>query len=271
MSDPATLQALAGSVVRSMQLTEIATNHYEGVPPRTFGDRTFGGQVLAMATAAVMRTAGSTDAPHSLHGYFLRPVAPDVPVELIVEQIREGRSFRTFEVRLHQGGQPRFVATSQFHADEPGDDYQPSMPNIPSPDDLEEHWPFGPVESRSIGPTSPAEDGTYASTRRAWVRLRTALPDDPVVVAAMTAYVCDLTGNSFRPLSLDTYEGFVDASLDHAMWFHRPMRVDEWVYFDIHCALNHAGRSLISGSMYDVNGRLCVTMTQELLIRPTGQ
>ena len=270
MSDPAAQRVLAGSVISSMQLSEIATHRYAGTPPRTFGDRTFGGQVLGMATAALMRSAASTDAPHSLHGYFLRPVAPDVPVELHVEPVREGRSFRTFEVRLHQDGQPRFVATGQFHADEPGVDYQPSMPDVPPPDELDEHWPFGPVESRNLGPTPPTDDGTHGSTRRAWLRLRTDLPDDPVVIAAMTAYVCDLTGNSFRPLSLDTYDGFVDASLDHAMWFHRPLRVDEWVFFDIHCALNHAGRSLIRGSMYDEAGRLCVTMAQELLIRPTA-
>jgi acyl-CoA thioesterase-2 len=270
MSAPVALDELAAAVVRSLQLRQVSDNEYEGTPPRTFGDRTFGGQVLAMATAAAIRSSGATQAPHSLHGYFLRPVAPDVPVRLSVETLREGRSFRTFETRLHQSGQPRFVATCQFHADEPGVDYQPSMPDVPSPDDLDEHWPFGPVESRNLGPTPAGDDGTHSSTRRAWLRLRTALPDDPVVTAAMAAYVCDLTGNSFRPRSLDTYEGFVDASLDHAMWFHRSFRVDEWVFFDIHCAINHGGRSLIRGSLYDRDGRLCLTMAQELLIRPTA-
>ena len=270
MADPAALRELAGSVVASLQLTELGKDQYEGVPPRTFGDRTFGGQVLAMATAAVIRSSGSTDSPHSLHGYFLRPVAPEVPVQLNVETVREGRSFRTFEVRIHQDGQLRFAGTSQFHADEPGADYQPSMPLVASPEELEEHWPFGPVESRNLGPTPAAADGTHTSTRRAWLRLRAPLPDDHVIQAAMTAYVCDLTGNSFRPLSLDTYEGYVDASLDHAMWFHRPFRVDEWVFYDIHCALNHAGRSLIRGSIYDRTGQLCMTMAQELLIRPTA-
>jgi acyl-CoA thioesterase-2 len=270
MPDPDARRKLAESVLRSLDLTEVARDAYETTPPRTFGDRTFGGQVIAMATAAVMRSAASTDPPHSLHGYFLRPVAPEVPVQLSVESVREGRSFRTFEVRLAQDGQPRFVATGQFHADEPGVDYQPSMPDVPPPDDLEEHWAAGPVESRNLGPTPPAADGTHTSTRRAWLRLTTALPDDPVVAAAMAAYVSDLTGNSFRPLSLDTYEGFVDASLDHALWFHRPLRVDEWVFFDIHCALNHAGRSLIRGSIYDGSGRLCLSMAQELLIRPVA-
>jgi acyl-CoA thioesterase-2 len=271
MADPAALRELAESVIRSLQLTEVGKDRYDGVPPRTFGDRTFGGQVLAMATAAAIRSSGSAQPPHSLHGYFLRPVIADTTAQLNVETVREGRSFRTFEVRIHQDSQLRFAATAQFHADEPGVDYQPSMPDVPAPEDLEEHWPFGPVESRNIGPTPPQDDGTHSSTRRAWLRLRTPLPDDPIVQAAMTAYVCDLTGNSFRPLSMDTYEGFVDASLDHAMWFHRPFRVDEWVFFDIHCALNHAGRSLIRGSLYNRDGALCMSMAQELLIRPTAQ
>ena len=270
MADPAALRELAGSVVRSLDLVEVGKDTYEGFPPRTFGERTFGGQVLAMATAAAMRSAGSTQAPHSLHGYFLRPVIPDTTARLDVETIREGRSFRTFEVRIHQDDQLRFAATTQFHADEPGVDYQPSMPDVPLPDDLEEHWPFGPVESRNIGPTPARDDGTHSSTRQAWLRLRAPVPNDPVIQAAMAAYVCDLTGNSFRPLSMNTYEGFVDASLDHAMWFHRPFRVDEWVFYDIHCALNHAGRSLIRGSLYDRAGHLCMSMAQELLIRPTA-
>lgn len=270
MADRETREHLAAAVLGSLALKPVGKNQYESTPPRTFGDRVFGGQVIAMATAAVMRAAESTTPPHSLHGYFLRPVSPEVPVTLTVETVREGRSFRTFEVRVAQSDQTKFVATSQFHADEPGADYQPAMALVPPPDTVEEHWGFGPIESRSIGPTPPSADGTHTSTRRAWLKLVTPLPDDPVVAAAMAAYVSDLTGTSFRPLSLDQYDGFVDASLDHAMWFHRPLRVDEWVYFDLHCALNHAGRSLIRGSMYDGDGRLCLSMAQELLIRPTA-
>jgi acyl-CoA thioesterase-2 len=259
---------LAKAVVRSLDLAEIGPDCYQGVPPRTFGDRTFGGQVLAMATAAVVRSSGSVEPPHSLHAYFLRPVIAEVPVQMSVECIREGRSFRTFEVRIAQDEQTRFVAACQFHADEAGVDYQPSMPDVPEPEELEEHWPHGPVESRNLGPTPANDDGTHDSTRQAWLRLRTSLPDDPVIATAMASYVCDLTGNSFRPLSLDTYEGYVDASLDHAMWFHRPFRVDDWVFFDIHCSINHAGRSLIRGSLYNRDGQLCMSMAQELLIRP---
>jgi acyl-CoA thioesterase-2 len=255
-------------VLRSFDLVDAGKDEYESVPPRTFGRRTFGGQVLAMATAALARTAGSADSPHSLHGYFLRPVTPDEPVRMRAESIREGRSFRTFEVRMTQHDQPVFVATGQFHADEPGEDYQPRMPAVPAPDELEEDWPFGPVESRVLGSTPMRDDGTYESTTRRWMRYLVPVPEDAVVSAALAAYVSDLTGNGFRPLSLDRFSGFTDASLDHAVWFHRPVRLDEWVFFDVHCAVNHAGRSLIRGSLYDADGRLCLTMAQELLIRP---
>ena len=261
-------EQLAEDVLRSLALAPVGKDEYDAIPPATFGERSFGGQILAMATAAAIRSAESTDAPHSLHGYFLRPVAPLTPVRMRVEAIREGRSFRTFEVRMTQHDKPVFVATCQFHAAEDGVDYQPAMPVLPPPEDVEEHWRHGPIESRSLGPTPMREDGTHESTRRSWLRLTVPLPDDPVIVAAMAAYVSDLTGTAYRPLSLNQYEGFIDASLDHAVWFHRPVRIDEWVYFDLHCALNHAGRSLIRGSLYDAAGRLCLTIAQELLIRP---
>ena len=259
---------LARDVLGSLDLTLIGDDEYEGVPPTTFGPRSFGGQVVAMATAAVMRTSASTTAPHSLHGYFLRPVAPLDPVRLRIEHIREGRSFRTFEIRMTQNDKLAFVATCQFHVDEPGVDYQPAMPSVPVPGDVEEHWKRGPIESRSLGPTPLRADGTFESTRRAWLRFPVALPDDAALVTAMAAYLSDLTGNAYRPLSLDQYDGFVDASLDHAVWFHRPMRVDEWVYYDLQCTINHGGRSHIRGAMYDATGQLCLSVAQELLIRP---
>jgi acyl-CoA thioesterase-2 len=259
---------LARDVLRSLDITVIGDHEYEGLPPATFPGRSFGGQVVGMATAAVMRSSASTGAPHSLHGYFLRPVAPLQPVQLRVEAIREGRSFRTFEVRMTQNGKLAFVATCQFHVDEPGVEYQPAMPQVPPPDHVDEHWRQGPIESRSFGPTALRDDGTFESTRRAWLRFLASVPDDPVITTAMTAYVSDLTGNAYRPLSLDRYDGFVDASLDHAIWFHRPVRIDDWVFYDLQCTLNTAGRSHIRGAMYDANGRLCLSMAQELLIRP---
>jgi acyl-CoA thioesterase II len=270
MSDEGGRRRLAEAVVASLDLTVVGDGAFEGVPPRTFGPRTFGGQVVAMAVVAAMRCEPAAGAPHSLHGYFLRPVAPELPVRLHAETIREGRSFQTVELRMNQQDRPAFVMTAQFHADEPGPDYQPAMPDVPGPAELPEQWPHGPIEVR-VADLPRRDDGTYAATRRAWMRTRAGLPDDPAVHAAMAAYVSDMTGNGARPLSIDEWDGYTDASLDHALWFHRPIRVDDWAFFDVHCDVNHAGRSLIRGSMYDGDGRLCLSMAQEMLIRPTGQ
>jgi acyl-CoA thioesterase II len=159
-------QRLAEAVVASLDLKASDDGGFEGVPPRTFGDRTFGGQVVDMAVAAVMRGEGDGAAPHSLHSYFLRPVTPEVPVTLRAETIRAGRSFRTVELRMSQAERLVFVMTAQFHADEPGPDYQPAMPDVPGPDELPEQWPHGPVEVR-VAELPLREDGTYAATRRA--------------------------------------------------------------------------------------------------------
>lgn len=261
-------RALAEALVASLQLKADGAGTFTGVPPGFWSGRVFGGQVLAQAVAAVMQGAQSDTPPHSLHAYFLRPVVAGEQVRMDVQNIRAGRSFSTYELRMTQSDQVKFLMTCQFHGDEPGADYQPQMPDVPGPDELSDPWPHGPVECRVLLPTEARDDGTYEWTRRVWFRLLAPLPDDPVVVAAVAAYVSDLTGNSFRPRSLDQWDGYTDASLDHAVWFHRPIRLDEWAFYDLHCAINHGGRSLIRGSLYDGDGRLCLSMAQELLIRP---
>src|SRR3954451_1305645 len=252
----------------ALRPTRIDEHRYRADAPSWFGGRLFGGHVVAIAVAAAMTDTGSADPPNSLHGSFLRPVNPGEPVEASVETVRAGRSFRTHEVRLHQSGQLKFFLLCQFHAPEEGPTYQPPMPDVVVPDQAEEQWKDGPFEVRTIGPTQLREDGSYESTRRAWMRLLAPVPDDIVLSTALAAYVSDMTGNAFRPLSLDQWEGWTDASLDHAVWFHRPMRLDQWAMFDLHCVINTGGRSLIRGAMYDADGRLCLSMAQELLIRP---
>lgn len=243
---------------------------YEAFAPSWFGPRLFGGHVVALSVVAAMHSTGSRQPPHSLHGYFLRPVTPNASVRLTVDHLRDGRAFTARQVRLAQDGEAKFVGMCSFHADEPGADYQPRMPSVVPPQDTEEDRRNGPVECRALPPTPRRDDGTYQSTRRSWLRLLAPLPSDPTVAAAIAAYVSDMTGNAFRPLSLDRWDGFTDASLDHAVWFHRPIRLDEWALFDLQCAVNHAGRSLLTGALYDAAGRLCLSMAQELLIRPLG-
>lgn len=258
----------ARQLLVSLQPDREADGTYTAVPNGFWGPRVFGGQVIAQAVVAAMHGADSTDPPHSLHAYFLRPVTAEEPVRMSVQNIRTGRSFSTYELRMTQNDQIKYLMTCQFHGDEPGEDYQPQMPDVPGPDELTDPWPRGPIECRVLEPTERREDGTYEWTRRVWFRLFAELPDDPLITAGVAAYVSDLTGNSFRPLSLDQWRGYTDASLDHALWFHRPIRLDEWAFYDVNCAVNHGGRSLIRGSLYDAAGVLCLSMSQELLIRP---
>lgn len=247
----------------------VAAGRYRGHMPDWFGDRVFGGLLLATSLDAAMRTVDASGVrPHSLHGYFLGPVRPG-PVDLTVDRARDGRTFTNREVRLEQDGTTRFAASVSFHEPETGDDYQLPMPDTPAPDSLPDTEDAPPgFEVRWVGPTERRPDGTYRSTRRCWERTTRRLPDDDATHLTVAAFLSDMTGTSFRPHSLGVWGTHTDASIDHAVWFHRPLRVDEWIYADFHALVSTAGRSTVRGELYDQAGNLCLSMAQELLIRP---
>jgi acyl-CoA thioesterase-2 len=231
------------------------------------GDRVFGGLLVAQVLNGAIQTVDEFR-PHSLHAYFLRPVPPGVNGELRVARVRDGRSFATREVDMEVDGKLVVRALCSFCSDEDGDLYQLTMPECEEPDDLlPEDSPF-PFEMRELGPTQRRSDGTYEATRRVWMRTRSRLPDDSGIHATLLAYLSDMTGASFRPHSLGSWGGHTDASLDHALWFHRPFRADEWVLYDLVAIVNAGGRATVRGAMFTREGELCLSMTQELLIRP---
>ncbi|MGH8983283.1 MAG: acyl-CoA thioesterase [Acidimicrobiia bacterium] len=244
-------------------------HRFRGATPDWFGEgRIFGGIVVAQALHAAIQTVPDGPPPHSLHGSFLRAARPGPPVELVVERVREGRSFTTRQVAMSQEERLLFTAMCSFHADEDGDEYQLAMADVPGADGLEpDPYHDGPFDVRDVGPTPRRADGTYESTRRMWVRCAPGLPDAAAVHTAVAAYLSDMTGTAFRPLSLGDWGTHTDASLDHAVWIHRPLRADEWLFYDLHALVNTGGRSLVRGSMYQ-DSRLCLSMAQELLIRP---
>lgn len=233
-----------------------------------FGGRTFGGLVVAQALSAALATASPGFDIHSLHGYFIRPTPPDVETLHTVTAVRDGRSFGTREVISAVEGKETFRMTCSFHVPEDGDDYQlPAAPGVPAPSDVEgveEEFPF---DVRDLGATERRHDGTYESTRRCWFRTREPLPDDPAVHACVLAYMSDMTRAAFRPLSLGSWGTHTDASLDHAVWFHRPWRADTWSLFDIEALVNAGGRATIRATMHGEDGSLHLSMAQELLIR----
>jgi acyl-CoA thioesterase II len=232
------------------------------------GDRTFGGMVVAQSLSAALQTASRGLVVHSLHGYFLRPVPPGSTTTHLVRPVRDGRSFSTREVLSTTDGKETFRMTCSFHAPEEGEEYElPMAPNIPPPSDIEGFEAPVPFDIRELGPTEQRQDGTYLSTRRCWFRTREPLPDDPNVHACALAYLSDMTGASFRPRSIGTWGTHTDASLDHAVWFHRPWRADRWSFFDIQALVNAGGRATIRATMHGQDGTLHLSMAQELLIR----
>jgi acyl-CoA thioesterase-2 len=264
--------ALAQELVEGISMVPAGKDRFTGQAPLWFGDRVFGGVIVAQTLHAALQTVDGAVRPHSLHGYFIRGTRAGEPIDVMVDRLRDGRTFSTRHAVMRQGERLVFWMTCSFHADEPGVEYQLAMEaGVPDPDDLPQSpWAPGPFLVRDVGPAPPADDGTMTSTRRVWFRCAEDLPGDAPVHLALGAYLSDVTGNSFRPLSLDSWDGYTDASLDHALWFHRPFRVDEWLYYDLKAVINTGGRSLIRGAMYRPDGRLCLSMTQELLIRPHG-
>ena len=271
MATPAEEDEAESLFVAALTLEEMGPEHFVARDPDWWhGDRVFGGMTVSQALRAAMATVAGPLTPHSLHGYFLRPVPPASVIDLNVDRVRDGRTFTLRTVTSSVEDKPVFQMTCSFHEDEEGDEYQLAMPDVPGPEAGEERpgdeeMPFA---MRELGPTPVQSDGTYESTRRVWFRSRRPLPDDPALHYSVLAYMSDMTGASFRPMSLNVWGTHTDASLDHALWFHRFARADDWLLYDLQAVVNAGGRSTVRGLMYTREGALCMSMTQELLIRP---
>jgi len=245
-------------------------------PPQPGGRQhaLFGGQVAAHALRAATLTVDADHHPHSLHGYFLRPGLPRRPLILSVDRIRDGTSFTTRRVVAVQDGEAIFALEASFHQDEPGGDFATPIANgLPSPDDAEsEEGAFtsdtgSPFELRAL--RVPDDGSPFASTRRVWVRTNGPLPDERALHACVLTYISDMGAvmAARRALRLPWAAGGMAASLDHAMWFHRPIRPDGWVLFDLRPIANAGARGLVLGTMHDEAGVHGASMTQEALVR----
>ena len=241
------------------------------------GGRLFGGLVAAQALRAATRTVRPEHAPHSLHAYFVRPGRPGVTIEHRVDRTRDGRSFTTRHVDSSQDGEVIFTLSASFHRAEPGPEYQlPMASDVPAPEDIDPPgWPFSgsgaltQLELREVGPTAPEPDGTYRSTRRVWVRAR-QVGDDPLVHACALTFMSDLgvVMAARPPRPGMTWDAMMPASLDHAVWFHRPVRADQWLLYDLHALANHGARGMVRGVIHERSGTLVASVAQEVLIRP---
>ncbi|WP_132993501.1 acyl-CoA thioesterase [Gordonia zhaorongruii] len=241
--------------------------------------RTFGGQVAGQALVAATRTVSSEFAVHSLHGYFLRPGKPDQPAIYLVDRIRDGRSFVTRRVNGVQNGETIFSMSASFHvAGDEGIEHQDQMPPAPEPESLPdrlgdlddpEHLLFSEWDNfdiRIVPHGELARYDSFAAQQRVWFRYRKPLPDDQLLHVCTLAYMSDMTLlGSARVAHPGAH--VQSASLDHAMWFLRRFRADEWLLYDQTSPSAGGARALTQGRIFDRSGRMVAAVTQEGLAR----
>ena len=265
-------------LLRRLDLEQRDDDVFIGHPGKGEG-ALFGGMVAAQSIVAAGRTVTERNL-HSLHGYFLRPGRHGVPIRFSVDRIREGRTFSTRSVVARQEDEAIFNLSADFTRPEEGIAHQDPMPDAPDPDGLPD-WedlraqllrgdrrPDGPVEVRVCDPDSPEPGVRLAARRRVWMRPRGTLPEDPLVHTALLVFASDRTllRTAARPHGA-TWRLRVGASLDHAVWLHRPARFDDWVLFVSESPVAHAARALLFGALYRRDGVRIASVAQEGLLR----
>jgi acyl-CoA thioesterase II len=281
-------QAAVDQLVQLLDLREIGDLRFEGGSASYVPVRVYGGQVAAQALAAAGRTVEPSRRVHSLHGYFVRAGNPLLPIEYAVDVIRDGRSFSVRRSTAYQEGKPIFLSSASFQIEEVGlDHHAPGPHDVPGPDGLPtmmdrlapyperlEFWSAipRPLDVRYIGEPGWVRAGQRQPDphQRVWMRIDGKLPDDPLVHACVLTYASDLTlldsvlsvhGEVWGP------GGVIGASLDHALWFHRPFRANEWFLYDCWSPSASGARGLATGRMLDQTGRHIATAVQEGLLR----
>ena len=279
-----------GILLDVLDLEPLERNLFRGRSPRQPGRiRVFGGQVLAQALVAASRTVEAR-APHSLHAYFMRPGDPEAPLIYEVDRIRDGASFTTRRVVAIQHGEAIFSMSASFHVEEQGWEHQMPMPAAPSPEELPEvgalMGELGDLvpemvrryfqSDRAID-VRPVDIGRYAPVagrepvQRVWFRATERLPDDPAIHRVILAFASDMTllDTALVAHGKTVFGDEVQAaSLDHALWFHRPFRADEWMLYAQDSPFSGGARGLTRGLIYARNGDLIAATAQQGLIRP---
>jgi acyl-CoA thioesterase II len=275
-----------------LDLEQIELDIFRGRSPEESIQRVFGGQVAAQALVAAGRTVQSDRNVHSLHAYFIRPGDPTIPIVYNVERVRDGRSFTTRRVVAVQHGKAIFTMSASFHVAEEGVEHQAAvMPVTPAPlslptfqermnelvgdDPMWRDWLSRerPVEARYASPLTfeASKDPELRSAQtNVWFRYDADLPDDPLLHVVLAAYASDYTLVDTVLLAHGLSWGnsnIMGASLDHAMWFHRPFRADDWLLYAQESPWSGGARGLARGQMFTASGDLVVSVVQEAMIR----
>ena len=279
-------------LVELLDLEQIELNIFRGTQPDEPLLRVFGGQVAGQALVAAGRTVPPERPVHSLHAYFLRPGDPSVPIVYEVDRIRDGKGFTTRRVVAIQHGRPIFNLAASFQVPEAGPTHQQRMPDVPDPESLptqqERMLPYADelggwyrrpraMDIRYVGdPPRVLRDKVRAgeaegiSRSSVWMRADGKLPDDPLLHVCAVTFASDMTlldSTLLRHGLAFGKDPIMLASLDHAMWFHRPFRADEWFLYDQSSPATGGGRGLAQGSIYTRDGDLVASVMQEGLIR----
>lgn len=286
------MTAVVDELVNLLDLEEIEKNHYRGRSPDDSWQRVYGGQVLGQALVAASRTVEDAGrSAHSLHGYFLRPGDPKVPLLYVVDRIRDGKSFTTRRVVAVQHGRAIFSMSISFQVHEAGLEHQFPMPAVPPPEnlepesvirrrhavaaglsaeDIERFTRERPIEVRPLSPQNDFAPEKRAPFQTAWMRAVDRLPDDERLHQCALAYLSDwsLLDTCTQPHGISFMQpNFQTASLDHAMWFHQAFRADEWLLYTQDSPAAGGGRGFNRGLIFTRDGRLVASVAQEGLIR----
>lgn len=277
-------------LVALLTLERIEENLFRGQSQDLGWGTVYGGQVLGQALAAAMQTVPPERVAHSMHAYFLRPGDVRRPIVYDVDRIRDGGSFTTRRVVALQKGQPIFNLAASFQTPEPGFDHADAMPDAPAPETLQSEQALlagmlerlprvlrdralteRPLEMRPVDPSpNPLSPTPQAPQKMVWLRAVAPLPDDPTLHAALLAYASDwsLLTTALLPHGVTWLTpGMQVASIDHVMWFHRPVRMDDWVLHVIDSPSAQGARGLVRGRIFTRDGRLVATTAQEGLVR----
>jgi acyl-CoA thioesterase-2 len=277
-------------LVEQLALERIEDDLFRGQSKDPGWGIVFGGQVLGQALSAAVQTVPSDRFVHSMHAYFLRPGDVSKPIVYEVDRIRDGTSFATRRVVAVQSGQAIFNMAASFQVLEPGFSHQDEMPTVASPESLpteqEEAAPYADklpkaylaqlnaeraFEVRWVTPRNEMYEARAEPPRRMlWLRATGPLPDDPALHAYLLAYASDFAfvTTALQPHAVNLFtRGLQIASIDHAMWYHEPFRVDDWLLYVMDSPKAHGARGLARGSVFTRDGRLVVSTAQEGLMR----
>ncbi|MCA9527623.1 MAG: acyl-CoA thioesterase II [Myxococcales bacterium] len=276
-------------LIALLGLERIEQNLFRGQSQDLGWGRVFGGQVLGQALSAAVQTVPPERAVHSFHGYFMRPGAVDRPIVYDVDRIRDGGSFTTRRVVAIQNGEAIFSLSASFQIEEEGFEHQDEMPAVPGPEGLlserdlalrvadklppglrEQACAERPIEVRPVEPMNPLKPDRRPPQRAVWYRASGPLPDDAGLHRYLLAYASDFNfmTTALMPHGVSWISpGMQVASLDHAMWFHRPFRMDEWILHVVESPSASGARGLARGRFYTQDGRLVASTAQEGLIR----